>query len=148
MRRTPVALIAAAATTSLVTAAVIAAVGSAQAPTTVSLHLISKSQKGIGFGGNGRPRQGDRFGFGDKVTGDDTGTDRGECTFIGTQALCTVVVRLSKGTLTGTGLLSERSTNAPFPITGGTGAYDGARGTVLITDVNSNTTDLKFTLKP
>jgi hypothetical protein len=81
------------------------------------------------------------------VTGDDTGTDRGECTFIGTQALCTVVVRLSKGTLTGTGTLSERSTNAPFPVTGGTGAYDGAHGTVLITDVNSNTTDLKFTLK-
>jgi hypothetical protein len=148
VHRIPVALIAAAAAASLATAAVIATVGSAQAPTATTLHLVSTTQKGIGFGGNGRPHQGDRFGFGDKVTGDDTGTDRGECTFIGTQALCTVVFRLSKGTLTGTGTLSERSTNAPFAVTGGTGAYDGARGTALVTDTSSTATDLKITLKP
>jgi hypothetical protein len=146
MRRTPLALTAGLAT--FAAAAMIATSGSAQtstAPTT--LHLVSKSQKGVGFQPKGRFRQGSRFGFGDRVTGDDTGTDRGECTAIGRQALCTVVLRLSRGTLTGAGLLRQPSRNAPVAVTGGTGAYDGARGTALVTDLK-NATRLTITLKP
>jgi hypothetical protein len=36
----------------------------------------------------------------------------------------------------------------PFAITGGTGAYDGARGTARVTDVSSSTTDVRITLLP
>src|SRR5437588_8275617 len=82
----------------IATTAVLASGGSAQAPPT-TLHLIGKSQKGIGFAPKHRPRQGDRFGFGDKVSGDDTGFDRGVCTFVGRQLVCSVQVQLSRGTL-------------------------------------------------
>ena len=135
----------------IATVAVIATSGSAQGPALTSLHLVEKDQNSVGFGPDRKPRQGDRFGFGSTVTGDDTGVDRGVCTVIGTtQALCNVQERLAKGTLSAQGLvsLSGRSNKTPFAITGGTGAYDGARGTALVTDVNSTTTDIQITLRP
>src|SRR5215470_7363436 len=46
-----------------------------------------------------RPRAGDTVGFGDKISGDETGVDRGTCIVIGRGLLCTVEVQLSKGTL-------------------------------------------------
>jgi hypothetical protein len=147
MSRTPIAITAGVA--AIATTAVIATAGSAQGPAPTSLNFVNKTQKTVGFGPNHKPRQGDRFGFGDKVTGDDTGFDRGVCTFIGkNQALCTVVVEVSKGTLTAQGLSPQHPKNTPFAITGGTGAYDGARGTALVTEVNSNTTDVRVTLRP
>ena len=111
-----------------------AGAGSAQTPAT-SLHFVSTSQKGAGFMPKGAPRQGDRLGFGDRITGDDTGYDRGVCTIVGRpQILCTIQVQLSKGTLTVQGMLPERANGTPVAITGGTGAYNGARGTALVTD--------------
>jgi hypothetical protein len=151
MRRSRVALTGGIATAAMATAAVIATAGSAQqTPSPTTLHIVSKAQKTVGFGATNRqPRQGDRFGFGDKVTGDDTGFDRGVCTFIGkNQPLCTVVLQLSKGTVTAAGLLGPRLNKTPFTITGGTGAYNGARGTALLTDVNSSTTNVDITLLP
>jgi hypothetical protein len=150
MARTPIALTAGLA--AITTVAVIATTGSAQGPAPTTLHLVGKTQKAVGFGTTGphhKPRQGDRFGFGDTVTGDDTGIARGVCTLIGKNALCTVVVQLSKGTLTVQFLSSEQHANkTPVAVTGGTGAYDGARGTALVTDVNKTTTDLQVTLRP
>jgi hypothetical protein len=87
------------------------------------------------------------FGFCDKITGTATGTDRGVCTLIGKQALCNVVVTLANGTLSATGLLAETSKNTPMQVTGGTGAYNGACGTTLIT-VSSKTTRVDVTLLP
>ncbi|MDQ3850348.1 MAG: hypothetical protein M3296_07020 [Actinomycetota bacterium] len=130
------------------TAAVLVTSGSAQSPTPTTLHLVAKSQSKVGFEPRHRPRQGDRFGFGDLLSGDDHGTDRGVCTLVGKQGLCTVVARLSRGTLTVEGVLAERSRNAPLAITGGTGAYNGARGTALITDVNERTTNVTVNLLP
>jgi hypothetical protein len=135
----------------IATVAVIATSGSAQGPVLTTLHLVEKEQKSVGFGPDRRPRQGDRFGFGSTVTGDDTGIGRAVCTVIGTnQALCNVQERLAKGTLSAQGLvsLSGRANKAPFTITGGTGAYDGARGSALVTDVNATTTDIQITLRP
>jgi hypothetical protein len=129
------------------TAAVLAASGSAQtAPTT--LHLVSKHDGSVGYFPKGRPRSGDGVGFGDKISGDDSGYDRGACTIIGRKMLCTVQVQLSKGTLSAQGLIPQRSHNNPVAIIGGTGAYDGARGTALVTDVNDTTTTVDVTLKP
>jgi hypothetical protein len=140
-------IILAAAVAALATAAVLAASGSAQsAPAT--MHLVSKSQPGVGFFPKGRPRPGDAVGFGDKISGDETGFDRGACTLIGRDLLCTVQVHLSKGTLSAQGLLPQRSHNNPVAIVGGTGAYDGARGTALVTDVDDSTTKIDVALKP
>lgn len=140
MNRTPVALTAGAA--AIAAAAVIAASGSAQGPAPTSLHLAAADQKGVGFLPRHKPGQGDRFGFGATVTGDDTGIDRGVCTFIGKGGtLCEITFNLSRGTLTTQGLVvSGRPNKTPFAITGGTGDYDGARGTAIVTVVQDRTT--------
>ncbi|HEX6696844.1 MAG TPA: hypothetical protein VF080_08620 [Solirubrobacteraceae bacterium] len=132
----------------LATAALMASAGSAQAPPT-TLHLVSTSQKNAGYMPKGAPRLGDRLGFGDRITGDDSGYDRAVCTIVGKpQLLCTIQVQLSKGTLTVQGMLPERAHKTPVAITGGTGAYDGARGTALVTDHGNSQTDVDITLLP
>jgi hypothetical protein len=132
----------------IVLVGVLAASGTAQT-TTPTLHLHAKEVMAVGFTFKGQPRQGDRFGFGDKLTGDDTGSDRGICTFIGrATALCTIQLQLSRGTITAQGLLPARSTHTPIAITGGTGSYNGARGTALLTDLPRNRADVTITLLP
>ena len=121
--------------------------GSAQAPSG-TLHFVGKSQNKVGFFPKKRPHHGDRFGFGDKVSGDDTGVDRGVCTFIGKQSLCNIQVQLSKGGLTLQGFVSQNSHNQAIAITGGTGAYDGARGTAVANQVNNSTTNITVNLVP
>ena len=146
-RRARVAVALSAAVAALIIAAIIASAGSAQPPTT--LHLVARSQKGVGFSPNHKPHQGARFGFGDKITGDDTGVDRGVCTFIDRKALCNVQAHLSKGNLSLQGLLPMgQAKNLPIPVTGGTGDYDGARGTAHVTQVSRNKTRItvKFVL--
>ncbi len=147
MSRTPIAITAGVA--AIAATAVIATTGSAQGPATTSLHLVAKSQSTVGFLPTHRPRPGDRLGFGDKVTGDDTGYDREVCTIFGrNQAMCTVILNLSKGTLNVEGLVPQHANKTPFAVTGGTGAYNGARGTLVATDVNSSTTNVQVTLLP
>ena len=160
--RTLVPLALSAGAAAITAAALMATPGSAQAPPG-TLHFIDTKQQSVGFfasaistkqpkrpGPNGKPRQGDRFGFGDTVTGDDTGFDRVLCTVTGnSQALCTAVIQLSKGTLIAEGFvtLSGPARKSPLAITGGTGTYDGARGTALVTDVNQTTTNIEVTLR-
>jgi hypothetical protein len=137
----------------LALAAIVAAVGAiaiqatagSAAPVPKSLHLVATSQKKVGFFPKGKPHQGDRFGFGDTLTGDDTGFDRGVCTFIGGKSLCDVEANLSKGTLSLQGFVPEKASNLPIAILGGTGDYDGASGTAVITNVNNRTTDISIT---
>jgi hypothetical protein len=125
-----------------------AGAGSAQTPAT-SLHFVSTSQKNAGFMPKGAPHLGDRLGFGDRISGDDTGFDRGVCTIVGRpQILCTIQVQLSKGTLTVQGMLPQRANKTPVAVTGGTGAYNGARGTALVTDHANGQTDVEITLLP
>jgi hypothetical protein len=147
-RRARVAVALGAAVTALITAAVIASAGSAQG-TRTTLHLVSKSQKHVGFFPHHHPRQGDRFGFGDKITGDDTGVDRAVCTFIGKKPLCNIQAQLSKGTLSLQGVLpTGRAKQLPIAVTGGTGDYDGARGTAIVTQVTRNKTNVTVNLIP
>jgi opacity protein-like surface antigen len=132
----------------LAAAAIAAATGSAQSQVT-SLHLVSTSQSRVGFfPAHKRIRQGDRFGFGQKVTGSDRGISRILCTAIGRQLMCTVQIRLAHGNLTAQGFVPQRANHTPFAITGGTGAYDGARGTALVTDVSSRKSDIDVSLLP
>jgi hypothetical protein len=144
--RIAVALSAAAA--AVIIAAVIASAGSAQG-TPSTLNLIAKSQNRVGFFPNHKPHQGDRFGFGDKITGDDTGVDRAVCTFIDKTALCNIQAQLSKGNLSLQGLVPMgRANQLPIAVTGGTGDYDGARGTALVTQVSHSKTRVTVNLIP
>jgi hypothetical protein len=141
--RVAVALSAAAG--AIIAASVIAGTGSAQgSPTT--LHLVGTAQKGIGFGPDHKPQQGDRIGGGSKITGDDTGISRSVCTRIGKKAICTVQLQLSTGTLSAQGLVPDRADHTPITITGGTGTYDGARGTAVATQISQTRTRLTVTL--
>jgi hypothetical protein len=128
-------------------AAAIQATGGSAQTTPKSLHLVAHSLKKVGFFPKSRPRQGDRFGFGDSISGDDTGFDRGVCTFIGGKSLCDVQAQLSKGALSLQGIVPGKSQNLPIAILGGTGDYDGATGTAFVTDVNKSTTDISITFK-
>jgi hypothetical protein len=121
------------------------ATGGSAAPAPKSLHLVATSLKKVGFFPKSKPRQGDRFGFGDSLSGDDTGFDRGVCTFVGGKSLCTIQAQLSKGTLSLQGFVPGKASNLPIAVIGGTGAYDGAGGTALITNVNKRTTDVSIT---
>jgi hypothetical protein len=126
--------------------AIQATAGSAQT-TPKTLQLVAHSQKKVGFFPKHKPRQGDRFGFGDTLTGDDTGIDRGVCTIIGHKSLCNVQAQLSKGTLALQGFVPQKAQNLPIAVLGGTGDYDSAHGTAFITNVNKSTTDITITLK-
>jgi hypothetical protein len=125
--------------------AAIAAPGLAQT-TPTSLHLVAKPARG-GFQPH-RPKPGSRFGFVQSVSGDDQGTSRGVCTYLGGKPLllCTLELDLAKGTITAQGLIPQRSHDTPVAITGGTGAYNGARGTALATDVSRSRTTIDISL--
>jgi hypothetical protein len=129
-------------------AGVVAATGSAQSRAT-SLHFVLTNQRHIGFAPHhAPPRQGDRVGFGEKARGSDQGRSRAVCTVIGKDVMCTFELQLSHGSITAQGILPQRSNRTPVAITGGTGAYDGARGTALVTDLSRTKTDLDITLRP
>jgi hypothetical protein len=128
--------------------AIQATVGTA-APAPKSLHLVGTSVKKAEFSPKltGKPQNGDRFGFGDKVSGDDTGFDRGVCTFSGGKTVCNVQFQLSRGTLSLQGFVPQKVSNTPIAVLGGTGDYDGATGTALVTNVSKKTTDINITFK-
>jgi hypothetical protein len=124
--------------------AAIAAPGLAQT-TPSSLHLVATQSHGGFFAKH--PRPGARFGFVSSVTGDDHGTSRALCTDIGGPALlCTLELDLGKGTITAQGRLAQHAHDTPIAITGGTGAYNGARGTALATDVSASKTTIDVSL--
>jgi hypothetical protein len=146
-RRTRFATALSAIAAAIVIAAVVAGAGSAKgAPTT--LHLVGTIQKNIGFAPDHPPRQGDRFGGGSVITGDDTGLQRSVCTIIGKRGLCNVQLQLSRGKLSAQGLVPNETDHTPIPITGGTGAYDGASGTAFATQITRTKTRFDITLRP
>jgi len=130
-------------------AAVLATSGSTQTqPTT--LHFVSTPERSASFFPKRAPHPGDRLGFGSKVSGDDTGYSRAICTVLGKKGEgdlpCTMWVHLSHGTLALQGLLPERAHDTPIAVTGGTGAYNGARGTALVTDLSKTKTSIEIAL--
>lgn len=149
-------LVAITATAALATAAILASSGSAQnAPRT--LNITETIQKGVGFFPKHAPRQGTRFGFGGRISGDESGFDRAVCTAIGNLrtrnraakvTLCTIELELSRGSLSVQGMTPQQARNTPLAITGGTGAYDGARGTATVTDVSQTRGRINITLLP
>jgi hypothetical protein len=54
-------------------------------------------------------------------------------------------MNLSRGRLSAQGLVPNQTDQTPIPVTGGTGAYNGARGTILATQTTP--TRVRFTVK-
>ena len=135
--------------TAVALAAGFAGPGAAESSGT-ELHLTGTFQKNVGFFPKRHHGPGDRFGFGMKIAGDDSGVSRGVCTIVGGPGglPCTTWVKLSKGTLELQGLSPERSRNTPIAVVGGTGAYNGARGTAFATDKSQTTTSIVVELLP
>jgi hypothetical protein len=113
-------------------------------------------------GKNGEPSKGDSYLFRKKVY-DATGAHRVgslavRCTFlkvtkrfIGTLAICDGIYTLRNGTISlALRLKVTHSLVTTFAVTGGTGAYDGARGTGTSTgrSSTSNTSDVVINLLP
>jgi hypothetical protein len=147
-RRARAAVALSAAVAAIVIAAVVASAGSAQG-TPNTLNLIAKEQNGVGFFPQHKPHQGSRFGFGDKITGDDTGIDRAVCTVIGKQVLCDIQARLSKGDISLQGFIPKgRPDHLPIPVVGGTGDYDGKDGTAVVTQVSNTKTRVTINFTP
>jgi hypothetical protein len=70
------------------------------------------------------------------------------CTRIGQKALCNLQIQLSKGKLSAQGLVPNVQDRTPIAITGGTGAYDGARGTAIVTQTSKTKNRITITLDP
>jgi hypothetical protein len=124
-----------------------AASGAKPVPRTRTIHL-TLVQIG-GFDSPGAPRPGFVHAFTDKITGDNgiKGHDVGLCTLITrTELLCHSQVVLTAGQLSFQGILHQDDHNTPGSIIGGTGAYNGARGTARITDVNPTTATVTINL--
>jgi hypothetical protein len=65
-------------------------------------------------------------------------------TVIGKEAICDIQMNLSQGRLSAQGLVPNETDHTPIPLTGGTGAYDGARGTIVSTQISA--TKVQFTV--
>lgn len=87
------------------------------------------------------------------------GTVFGRCSYVtarsqltGSELVCDVVSVLKDGTLTGSALVTLGATPyATFAVTGGTGAYEGARGSGVVTirgSVNNPLSDIVYHLRP
>lgn len=126
---------------------VLAARSSAQSPhspRTITFTL----QRVSGFFPPGPPEPGTTDGSLQSVTGDDGSTGTGDvaCTYITTQTeFCNVQFSLSTGLLSLQGIAYQPNDNAPFTVTGGTGAYATARGSATVNDVNQTT--VRFTVR-
>jgi hypothetical protein len=149
-RRARVAIALSAAAGAIIAPVVIAGAGSAQGPPK-TLRLVATPQQGVGFAPDREPRQGDRFGGGAKISGDSAGIQRTVCTVIGErgeEAICTIELRLTRGTLSAQGLVPPRADHSPIAITGGTGTYDGAGGTAVATQISQTETRFTVRLRP
>ena len=121
--------------------------GAKPSPRTRTIHL-TLVQTG-GFDSPGPPRPGFVHAFTDEITGDDgsTGHDVGLCTLItARELLCHSQVILTTGQLAFQGILHQHDHNTPGTILGGTGAYNGARGTAHVTDLNPTTAKVTINL--
>ena len=132
-------------------AGVIATSGSAKPSTKArTIVFIAKSAPG-GFFPKGPPHPGSRFGFTDTVTGSDgsKGHDYVSCTVIvGKTALCQAQLALNTGQLAAQFPVNLSRRTNQFPVIGGTGAYDGARGTGTAKTVSKTTTKITVHLLP
>ncbi|MEA2141630.1 MAG: hypothetical protein QOI64_60 [Solirubrobacteraceae bacterium] len=89
--------------------------------------------------------------FSGRETGDDSGRSYVQCTLIDrVHGLCLGHFRLKNGTISVETVLplEDAPKRLTLDITGGTGAYNGARGTATFTDIGKDRTREVFALEP
>ena len=86
---------------------------------------------------------------------DRAGTLHGHCvatrarkSFARSTFLCRAVIKLGTGTLAIEGVFTGSPEESPFAITGGTGAYEGARGSLTSRELRGGRTEDKIRLLP
>lgn len=119
--------------------------GAAAAPPPAPLHLTGHqiSQSGPGR----RPHPGSVIVLRESERGDDRGRAYVQCTLVDAgHALCSGYLTLARGTIALSTVMpfDASSKTSHLAITGGTGAYDGARGTVTFTDIGKDRTDERY----
>ncbi len=156
MRRLPVLISAVLAASGMALAFAVG--GGAQAPaagTTIQLAEKEVSSTNIDNPPD-KFSQGDEFVFESKLTdpatGNSAGKDGGYCVIIhaarkGGSAQCSVTLFLSGGTIAVDGGVRFAKTFS-LPVVGGTGTYEGARGSVLIEDLKGGRSNLTVHLLP
>ena len=79
----------------------------------------------------------------ESVSGDDTGRDAVSCTLVTKQglALCRFALSLKEGQIIGYGLVQLGSPGFETAITGGTGKWKDARGTITVKNTSETRTD-------
>jgi hypothetical protein len=148
--------IAAAVLAASVAALTVAGAGASAQPGAQTIDLISVEQH---CGGADNGRRGASLGdldacrgrLRDAASGAAAGRAHWTCLYLGSTRAgsdCTAVVRLRGGTLQAAGVLSHTSPKSVWAITGGTGAYAGARGTVRLRQVSQRRTAATVTLVP
>jgi hypothetical protein len=157
MKRLPLLIVGAVAAST--TALMLAVTGSAQ-PQGRVIHV---SEHEVQFTDIDHPpkkkfSQGDEFAFRTKLfdsAKEQIGSSGGSCVFLlaarhKSNAECTRVTFLPEGKITAIGGVWFRRSAQTFtlPIVGGTGAYNGAGGTLVIEQLGGNKLDLTFKLKP
>ena len=157
MRKTILLLGGAAAAAALISGAGLAAASTATAPAhgqTITLKATQVSLTCIPVPGQkpGKEVPGDQCVFSEKLTRNGTpyGHDAVHCTVVTVNDLvCTAAWMLPRGQLAVAGDGgSTTGTRKMLPVVGGTGAYDGARGDVVITNTSGSTSTVVFHLLP
>lgn len=137
-----------------VTAAALVASANGQSSPTV-LHLVDH-EKHFALtdvkpkGAQRKGSQGDTLYLGGRTTGDDRGTSNLICSVTkpGRKSTfeCRGTLALRKGTITFEGVTYSNVDGDTFAVTGGTGAYDGAAGTMVSGSGKGDATKLTITL--
>ena len=151
MKKTIAAAVAAATAT-----AGIALATSAHGAGGTTLHLVDHNA-GFAFQ-DVKPKQlpkkgslGDTLTIAGRLTGDRTGTSGLVCTVIqagkGGSELCQGIAKLPDGTIVFSGRSNQDDSPSPLAVTGGTGAYAGAGGTITTKDGKHDTTLVTITLE-
>jgi hypothetical protein len=131
-----------------------AAAGAQDSPRTIELMSV---EQGCAAADNGRRGEGlgdlqaCRGRLRDPASGAAAGRAHWTCVYLGSTRAgsdCSAVVGLHGGTLQAAGALSHTSATSTWAITGGTGAYAGARGTVRLTQRSATRTAATITLLP
>jgi hypothetical protein len=77
------------------------------------------------------------------------GTAAWHCSYSGTEGfgdVCTAVAQLRRGDVVLAGRLGHTTPKSTWAVTGGTGAYAGARGTATVRQLNDTKTSVKIRL--
>ena len=165
MRRTPT-LIGAALVAAATAAAIAVTSGNAQAPGERTVTFVERSNDAgtvvadvppFMKSKHDAPGKGDTVLFPSTVL-DSTGATKlgtfvGRCTllkatkhFVGSISICDGIYNLGTGTITAAAFLTFNNKPITFAVTGGTGAYEGARGSGTTTDRPGNNNPLSDTV--